>query len=414
LFSASLPVSYSAAKGARVLTTTGELVSRPHRRISETGQMLLDVMAAEPEDQRAPPFAPNTHGYRAARGVRLFHAAVRHSLMTDPKVRWDEPELGVPINQEDLLGTLLVFTVWVLRSLEKLGVRYAEEDRNAYVHLWLVVGSLLGVDYERLYTDGAVPVDRDPLTYEEMNLLAEEILVRNAEKSDDGEALTAALLEVSHDAMPWGLRGVPPALVRRLIGPRYSDMLGVPGAGWSRFVLDVLRPVAWVASLRRSVDGLGRLAGWVNKRVYTGFITGGHGERPAWRGVAVLETWKLRRAVLATASSPAAGVPQTGDALLEEPGAVDLGHSPGGVDERIDVRPPPIDLDQEPGPLELRLGEEEGSSGPLVGGGGGPEQGLGAADVTARGGEHPDEVGADGLGHSGAGEDTGKRGEEPA
>ena len=373
LFAASLPMSYTTAKGARVLMTTRELVSHPHRRLAETGQMLLDVMAAEPEDQRLPPLAPGTHGYRAARGVRLFHAAVRHSLTTNPAVRWDKERLGEPVNQEDLLGTLLVFTVCVVQSLEKLGIRYKKGDRDAYVHFWLVLGSLLGVDYEHLYTDGSLPAGRDPLTYDEMELLAEEILLRNAERSDDGRELTSVLLGVEQGAMPRGLKGMPRAMVRRLIGPRYSDLLGVPPAGTSRLVLDALRPVAWVASLRRPVDGLGRLTGWANKRLYTWFITAGKGEHPAWRGVAVLETWKLRPSVLGAAASAPDGVQQGGGAPLEEPGTVDLSDAAGSVDELIDIRPPLVDVDEQPGPLEPGLGEEEGRAGPVVGGDSAPE-----------------------------------------
>jgi hypothetical protein len=414
LFAASLPMSYTAAKGARVLTTTGDLVSRPHRRLAETGQMLLDVMAAEPDDQDRPPLAPDTHGYRAARGVRLFHAAVRRSLTKDPEVGWDECRLGVPINQEDLLGTLLVFTVCVVQSLEKLGIPFRKKkDWEAYVHFWLVLGSLLGVDYELLCADGTVPADEDPLTYDELELLAEEILLRNAERSDAGELLTGALLGLEQQAMPWGFKGMPRAMVRRLIGPRYSDLLGVPRAGSSRLLLDALRPVAWVASYFRPVDGLGRLTGWANKRLYAWFITSGEGEHPAWRGRAVLETWKLRPAVLAAASAPD-GVQQGVSAPLQEPGAVGDRDAASGVEEVIDLRSSTdhVDVDEQARPLEPGLGEEEGGTGPFVGGDRSPEERLGSGDVTGGGGEHAEEVRADRLGHSGAGEDVGEGGDQ--
>ena len=59
-----------------------------------------------------PPFGPDTYAYRAPHGVRLFHAAVRHMLRNDPT--YDRAALGEPINQEDLLGTLLAFTVVVI------------------------------------------------------------------------------------------------------------------------------------------------------------------------------------------------------------------------------------------------------------------------------------------------------------
>jgi hypothetical protein len=112
LFSASLPMSYTAARGARVLTTTAALVSDPRRRLAETGQMLLDAMASD--DSSKPPLDPDTRAYQAARGIRLFHGAVRHLILTDPGVNWHTKTQGIPINQEDLVGTLSVFTVAVI------------------------------------------------------------------------------------------------------------------------------------------------------------------------------------------------------------------------------------------------------------------------------------------------------------
>ena len=56
---------------------------------------------------------------------------------TDP--RWDSAALGVPINQEDLAGTLATFAWLPLEALHRLGVRIPDEDRDAYVAAWGVV-----------------------------------------------------------------------------------------------------------------------------------------------------------------------------------------------------------------------------------------------------------------------------------
>ena len=117
--------------------------------------------------------------------VRGFHAAIRKMLEgREPwKTEWTVPmtprndgarpgdgKPEVPINQEDLLGTLTTFTVVVIESLEKMGVTVSDEHRDGYLHTWLVVGHLLGIDYDRLRSR---PFNRDlePLTYFEMQLV---------------------------------------------------------------------------------------------------------------------------------------------------------------------------------------------------------------------------------------------------
>ena len=146
LFCASLPMSYAAVDGSQVLTRTAELVSNTRRRLAHTGEMLLDVMGAN-DDRAALPFAPGTHAYDAPHGVRLFHAAVRHLLRNDAEYQRVQP--GEPINQEDLLGTLTVFTVVVVEALQRFGVHLDAAQRDAYVRVWLTAGYLLGIEPDR-------------------------------------------------------------------------------------------------------------------------------------------------------------------------------------------------------------------------------------------------------------------------
>jgi hypothetical protein len=288
LFCAALPKSYTAGRGGRVLTTTAALVSDAQRRVAETGEMLLDAMAFD--DTSAEPLRPDSRAYQAARGVRLFHGAVRHTILAQPELRWSQDELGVPINQEDLLGTLAAFTVTVIASLDEMGVTCTVEDRDAYLHLWLAIGHLLGVDYDRLYREPP-PSDRQPLTYADMQLLARIIFDRNAEASPGGQELMAALLHVSEQSMPFPMKGLPRALTRRLIGPEAADMLGVPPPGAMRLMIAALRPVNAVVSPFVHSNLLGGLANSVARRLYRGWIDDGHGERPPWRFDSARPDW---------------------------------------------------------------------------------------------------------------------------
>jgi hypothetical protein len=292
LFSASLPMSYTAARGARVLATTAALVSDARRRLAETGQMLLDAMASD--DSSKPPLDPDTRAYRAARGVRLFHGAVRNMIRNDPVVNWHEQRLGVPINQEDLLGTLTVFTVAVIEALDQMGVTVEVKDRDDYFHLWLVIGDLLGVDYKRFFRRGAEPPDDEqPLSYADMQLIARVILGRNEASSPEGRELMAALLRVSEGSMPVVLKGMPRALTRQLIGDPYAELLGIPRAGVLRFVIAALQPLNTLISRYASVRNgpLGSVTTSVARRLYRFWINEGHGDRPAWRFEETPPTW---------------------------------------------------------------------------------------------------------------------------
>jgi hypothetical protein len=75
LFCYGLPSCYAAAKGVQVLALTTRLFSNPTRRVIETAQMVVDVMAPGG-------LAANGRGIRTAQKVRLMHAAVRYQIAT--------------------------------------------------------------------------------------------------------------------------------------------------------------------------------------------------------------------------------------------------------------------------------------------------------------------------------------------
>jgi hypothetical protein len=287
LFCASLPMSYAAVDGSKVLTRTAELVSNTRRRLAHTGEMLLDVMGAN-DDRAALPFAPETHAYQAPHGVRLFHAAVRHMLRNDAEYQRTQP--GEPINQEDLLGTLTVFTVVVVEALERFGVHLDAAQRDAYVRVWLTAGYLLGIDPIALLSR------REPgevaLGWEELVDLRDAIARRHVGPSASGQRLMAALLDEESEPLPFPLRGLPGACTRALIGAEYSEYLAIPPAGWTRVLLQPLPLVNRLLFNRRYYDLSGWLFARVTRSLYGNWIAvanadtdGGHPQRyrPVWR-----------------------------------------------------------------------------------------------------------------------------------
>ncbi|MBC3840848.1 DUF2236 domain-containing protein [Streptacidiphilus sp. 4-A2] len=116
--------SYASPVGAKLLHTTHRL-DHPHRRLSETTQFLLHMMARDP-------LGPHGQLVPAIQKVRLIHAAVRQLLLRER--HWDVARHGVPICQEDLLGATLIFSVTVLEGMERIGVRCTAQEAEDYYY----------------------------------------------------------------------------------------------------------------------------------------------------------------------------------------------------------------------------------------------------------------------------------------
>jgi hypothetical protein len=114
LATASLVYCYAGYPGVKVLTFSRRLGHDADRRVGETAQFVLAVVAPGSLD-------PCGRGIRKIQKVRLLHAAIRYLVMGSG--RWDVAADGVPICQEDLVGTLLSFSWIVVDALRKLGVR---------------------------------------------------------------------------------------------------------------------------------------------------------------------------------------------------------------------------------------------------------------------------------------------------
>ncbi len=206
----ALPDAYAARKGVKVLHQTAYLAKRPNRRLFRTMQMVIDVM--EPGG-----LGPNGRGIRTIQKVRLMHAAIRYQLRHDPKTKWDERSFGVPINQEDLAGTLLTFSFLAIDGLRKLGANISSEAAEAYFTVWCAVGKFLGVLPEMI-----------PDNLAEAAELKETISRRHFAPSDEGREMTRALIDMLEKNSPPLLTGIPTGLMRLFIEKEIADYLGIP------------------------------------------------------------------------------------------------------------------------------------------------------------------------------------------
>lgn len=271
LFLASLPMSYACAKGAEPLVRTARMTKSPKRRILETGQMIIEAMSPGS-------LVPGGRGYSVVRRVRLMHAAVRHTL-TDPEViaaiggasiaPWDD-SWGIPINQEDLLGTLLAFSVVGIKSLAQVGVTLSESDAEAYVHTWNLVGYQLGIRNDLL-----------PLNHADAAVVAERIFSIESEASEAGRELTATTILAMQDLINLRmLRGLPASGIRFFLGEDTADLLGVPAANWTRGVFTLMRHIdAPIDKVLSWLPGKHSLSAAVGRRVVCALedVERGHG-----------------------------------------------------------------------------------------------------------------------------------------
>lgn len=207
----SLPYCYAGANGVKVLFHTKRLRESPGMRLEETGSFVLDV--CEPGA-----FESKGKGFRSILKVRLMHALARYYLKDQPF--WLK-EWGLPVNQEDMAGTNVAFSLIVLRGLRKLGVDISREQANGFLHYWDVVGALLGVEAEL-----RMGSPRNALRLESA------IAKRNFKQSAEGMELTASLrghIEAEMKASPINLPVA--ALMEYLLGPELSAMLGLQSSG---------------------------------------------------------------------------------------------------------------------------------------------------------------------------------------
>jgi hypothetical protein len=265
----SLPASYSARKGVQVLYRTGYLLNRPVRRVFETTQMVVDVMARDG-------LAPDGRGVRTAQKVRLLHAAIRHLLTHDAQNPWD-PSFGTPVNQEDLAGTLTVFSYVVLDGLKRLGISIADEDREAYVHSWGAVARIMGLRDELV-----------PASFAESKQLAEIIFERQIAPSPEGVAMARSLVDGLQTILPHALHGMPASLVHFFLDDdpfthqNVAAMLEVAPADWTESVAKIVGAVGeLVERISTDLEPSARVIRFASRELVRGMLRVERGGRRA-------------------------------------------------------------------------------------------------------------------------------------
>jgi len=228
LMTQSLPILYAGGKGgSQVLFHTGQLSGHFRRRASQTLRFIMDVM--EPGS-----FEPMGKGIPAIQKVRLMHAAIRHYARNSPLWIGKTAGWGIPINQEELAGTLLAFSSMALEALQKLQVEVSDADQDCYLHTWKVIGHLLGIEEKMLPVDMA-----------DARQLWKQIDARNFIPTPEGQKLAVDHLTFLKELIPSReLNGFPNSLMHFLMGRRISGViLKLPRPGWTYYLLGMLTAI---------------------------------------------------------------------------------------------------------------------------------------------------------------------------
>jgi hypothetical protein len=226
----SLVLGYASPGGNKPLVFSGRLKEQATRRLNETARFVQAV--SRPGGMR--PFAD---GWQITLKVRLIHAQVRRMLLRSG--RWNEAAWGAPVNQHDMAGTTLLFSVAIVDGLRRLGMELTREEGDDYTHLWRWVGRLIGVDADILPT-----CESDGMR------LAKLIETTMGTPDQDSRDLTRVLFDAAFDG------AVTPAQIkeaqrkatfgrlmcRELVGDELADALAVPRSSY-RYALPMLKRI---------------------------------------------------------------------------------------------------------------------------------------------------------------------------
>lgn len=265
----SLVHGYAAPAGNKPLAFSGRLKERADRRLAETSRFITAVTAKDG-------LRPGALGWQLVLHVRLMHAAVRRLLLDSG--RWSHEAWSHPINQHDMLATILLFSNVFIDGIRRFGVHVSADEADDYQHLFRWVGELIGVEPELL-----------PGTHAEAMRLASFIHLTQGPPDADSRALVSALLERPLRAAqsPAEQRraarqvAVATGLCRSLIGDELADALGLERSRHRHWALGVRTALTVLEGARRGVPQLNELVRRLGSRYWDLTVSHGLGGIPA-------------------------------------------------------------------------------------------------------------------------------------
>lgn len=224
LLAKSLPEGYAAPCLSVLLNLSGNLRTRPYRRLLGVLQLVLDVSSTNG-------FQQSGRAISAARQARLMHAGIRRFA---PKLlpNYESTYRGKPVNFEDMLGTIMGLSLLVIDGMPKLGDALPNADAEDYYYLWRAFAVAMGIHPPGQRGNS----DWVPATLDEAREFYQSYERRHYEQNPalnpDGVALAEENLAMLHNLMPRvtrlpGLKRIPELLMTQLIGDEGCRRVGL-------------------------------------------------------------------------------------------------------------------------------------------------------------------------------------------
>jgi hypothetical protein len=222
LLTKSLPEGYAAPNLSIILNLSGNLRTHPYKRLLATLQTVVNVST----------FHGFQNGGRAvitAQKLRLLHAGIRHLTR---RYRPDfEPRYGIPVNQEDMLGTVMGFSYLVIEGMRTLEAGLTVQEEEDFLYLWRVFAQMMGIH----------PADKPdsfefiPDTVDDARAFYEAYRRRHyvaADQNPDGVVLGHANLKMLKHFVPRLLRllgfgALPRLYMLELMGPAQCKRISI-------------------------------------------------------------------------------------------------------------------------------------------------------------------------------------------
>jgi hypothetical protein len=227
LLAKSLPEGYQAPNLTQILNISGDLRVHTYRRLLGTLQTVVNVSTSHG-------FEPGGRAAITAQKLRLLHAGIRR--MTK-RYRPDFiPKYGVPVNQEDMLATVLGFSFLLVEGWRTLNAGLTPHEEEDFLYVWLTFARMMGVhppdqpeSTEYIPANVAEATDFYR-TYERRHYV-------KGEENPDGVALAGANLSMLVHLIPWFLRilgfgAIPRLCMTELMGPDACRSLQIRPSGF--------------------------------------------------------------------------------------------------------------------------------------------------------------------------------------
>ena len=123
---------------------TGRLRHSGGQRLRRNNRHLAEIFLPGGLDRQG-------DGWKLSVRLRVVHATVRRLLAESDD--WDVPALGTPISSAHLGFSLTAFSARMVRHMKKLGARFNDEERDAFMAVWRYTGHLMGIPEAMLFRD---------------------------------------------------------------------------------------------------------------------------------------------------------------------------------------------------------------------------------------------------------------------